>query len=147
MPHIPIKASWGEWSNLRINKNIYPAAAETLKLAWKQAQIQVLTVGHTPDNEIHTGCIRGHTHKIYLSRKLAAYEIFQLLYVDYGAFPFPTRLDLIEGLTLIHSHLARFGLEVHIGRGGGPSKTECVFFPPPPIFQRLRYSPITDRRQ
>ncbi len=43
------------------------AAAETLELAWKRAQIQVLTVGHAPDDEIHTGCVRGHTPKMYLS--------------------------------------------------------------------------------
>jgi hypothetical protein len=89
------------------------AAAETLDLKWKQAGINVLTVGHAPE-----------------------YEIFQLLYVDDGAFPFPTRSNLVKGLALIHSHLARFGLEVHISRGGNPSKTECVFSPPPPIFQR-----------
>jgi hypothetical protein len=107
------------------------AAAETLEMAWKHAGIWVLTVGHAPDEELHTGCIRGHPPKISLSRKLTAFEIFQLLSVDDGAFPFPTRLDLIEGVTLIHCHLARFGLEVHIGRGGDSLKTECVFFPPP----------------
>ena len=37
------------------------AAAETLELKWKQAGINVLTVGHAPDEELHTGCIRGHT--------------------------------------------------------------------------------------
>ena len=107
------------------------AAAETLESAWKQAGIEVLTVAHSPDDELNTGCVRGHTPRIYTSRKLTAYEIYQLLYVDDGAFPFATRDALIKGLTLVHSHLARFGLEVHIGRDGAPSKTECVFFPPP----------------
>ena len=100
------------------------AAAETLEPAWRQANIEVLTVAHTPDEEIDTGCVRGHT-------PLTAYEIYQLLYVDDGAFPFPTCDALIKGLSLVHSHLARFGLEVHIGRDGAPSKTECIFFPPP----------------
>jgi hypothetical protein len=71
---------------------------------------------------------------MYTSRKLTVYEIFQLLYVDDGAFSFPTPATLIDGLALIHSHLARFGLEVHIGRNGEPSKTECVFFPHPQFF-------------
>jgi hypothetical protein len=31
------------------------AAAETLKSAWKQAGIEVLTVAHTPDNKLNTG--------------------------------------------------------------------------------------------
>ncbi len=74
---------------------------------------------------------------MYTSRKLTAYEIYQLLYVDDGAFPFPTRDTLIKGLTLVHSHLARFGLEVHIRQDGAPSKTECVFFPPPQFFDDL----------
>ena len=110
------------------------AAAETLESAWKQAGIEVLTVAHSPDDELNTGCVRGHTPRIYTSRKLTAYEIYQLLYVDDGAFPFPTRDALIKGLTLVHSHLARFGLEVHIGRDGAPFKTECIFFPPPQFF-------------
>jgi hypothetical protein len=86
------------------------AAAETLKSAWKQAGIEVLTVAHTPDNELDAGYVQGHT-----LRKLTTYEIYQLLYVDDGAFPFPTRAALIKGLTLVHNHLARLGLEVHIG--------------------------------
>ncbi len=110
------------------------AAAETLEPAWRQAGIEVLTVAHTPDDEIDNGCVRGHTPRMYTSRKLTAYEIYQLLYVDDGAFPFPTRDALIKGLSLVHSHLARFGLEVHIGKDGAPSKTECVFFPPPQFF-------------
>jgi hypothetical protein len=111
------------------------AAAETLEAAWKQAGIKVPTAAHTPANILNTGCVRGHTPHMYTSRKLTAYEICQLLYVDDGAFPFPTRDALIKGLALVHSHLAHFGLEVHIGRNGNPSKTECVFFPPPPILQ------------
>jgi len=110
------------------------AAAKTLESAWKQAYIEVLTVAHSPDDELNTGCVCGHTPRIYTSRTLTAYEIYQPLYVDDGAFPFPTHDTLIKGLTLVHSHLARFGLEVHIGRDGAPFKTECIFFPPPQFF-------------
>ena len=116
------------------------AAAETLKPAWRQAGIKVLTAAHTKDGEIDTDCVRSHTPRMYTSCKLTAYKIYQLLYVDDGAFPFPTRDALIEGLSLIYSHLARFGLEVHIGRGGEPSKTECVLFPPPQFFNDPRFS-------
>ena len=91
-------------------------------------------MAHTPEYEIDTGCVRGHTLHMYTSCKLTAYKIYQLLYVDDGAFPFPTRDALIKGLSLVHSHLARFGLEVHIGRDGVSSNTECVFFPPPQFF-------------
>ena len=40
------------------------AAAETLEPAWRQADIEVLTVAHTKDNEIDTGFARGHTPHI-----------------------------------------------------------------------------------
>jgi hypothetical protein len=108
-------------------------AAETLELAWKRVNIEVLTVAHTPATELDKGYVRGHTPKMFSSRNLTAYKIYQLLYVNDGAFPFPTRDTPTKGLTLIHSHFARFGLEVHIGRNGDPSKTECIFFPPPPM--------------
>jgi hypothetical protein len=50
-----------------------------------------------------------------------------------------------KGLASIHSHLARFGLEVHIGRGGDLSKTKCVFFPPPQFFNdKLNHPSLTD---
>jgi hypothetical protein len=116
------------------------AAAETLISTWKQANIEVLTVAHSPDDALDTGCERGHTQRMYLSRRLTAYKIYQLLYVDEGAFPFPTHAALIKGLTLVHSHLARFGLEVHIGRNGDPSKTEYVFSPPPQFFDDIQSS-------
>jgi hypothetical protein len=57
------------------------------------------------------------------------------LYVDDGAFPFATREEMTQGVTVIFDHFARFGLEMHLGyeKDGKiqPSKTECVFFPPP----------------
>ncbi len=91
-------------------------------------------MAHTPATKLDKGYVRGHTPKMFSSRNLTAYEIYQLLYVNDGAFPFPTRDALTKGLTLIHSHFARFGLEVHIGRNGNPSKTECIFIPPPQFF-------------
>ncbi len=91
------------------------AAAEMLKSAWKQAGIEVLTVAHTPDNKLDTGYVQGHTPCMYTLRKLTSHEIYQLLFFNDGAFPFPTRAALIKGLTLVHSHLTRFGLKVHIG--------------------------------
>jgi hypothetical protein len=115
-------------------------AAITLESAWKQTGIEVLTVVHTPDGELDTGYVQGHTPCIYTSRKLTAYEIYQLLYVNDGAFSFPTCAVLIKGPTLVHSHLARFGLEVHIGQNGDPSKTECIFFPPPQFFDDIQFS-------
>mgnify|MGYP006196714589 FL=1 len=63
------------------------------------------------------------------------------LYVDDGAFPFATREEMTRGATVIFDHFARFGLEMHLGyeRDGKiqPSKTECVFFPPPQYFDKM----------
>jgi hypothetical protein len=50
------------------------AAAETLKSAWKKANIKVLTVAHSPDDALDAGCVRGHTPCMYLSCRLTAFE-------------------------------------------------------------------------
>ena len=56
--------------------------------------------------------------------------LFSVLYVDDGAFPFGNIVQLEQGVELVYSHFTDFGLDVHIGREGKPSKMECVFFPP-----------------
>ncbi len=45
------------------------------------------------------------------------FDLFYFLYVDDGAMLFENREDLKKGTNLIMSHFARFGLEMHIGRG------------------------------
>jgi hypothetical protein len=77
------------------------------------------------------GKLRGHLPKEYLSRELSAIEILQCLYVDDGAFIFKSSADMTHGLALLYRHFGHLGLDMHIGRGETPSKTECVFFPPP----------------
>ena len=54
--------------------------------------------------------------------------------MDDGAFPFENRYQLELGLSLIHNHFIKFGLEMHIGRGNKASKTEYIFFPPTGFF-------------
>jgi hypothetical protein len=44
--------------------SLVSAAAETLEPAWRQADIDVLTVAHTPDNKLDTGCAQGHTPRM-----------------------------------------------------------------------------------
>ena len=56
--------------------------------------------------------------------------------MDNGAFPLKDRLQLGLGLSLIHNHFVKFGLEMHIGSGEKASKTKCIFFPPPGFFHR-----------
>jgi hypothetical protein len=112
------------------------AFTETLESEWKNAGIDVCTVRSVVGTQLANGegKLRGHLPKDYLSRSLTAVEILQCLYVDDGAFIFTSRIDLTTGLDLILKHFACFGLEMHIGREGSPSKTECVFFPPPGFF-------------
>jgi hypothetical protein len=64
-------------------------------------------------------------------QELSAVEILQCLHVDDGAFIFKLRTDMTHGLALLYRHFGCLGLEMHIGRRETPSKTECVFFPPP----------------
>jgi ribosome-binding ATPase YchF (GTP1/OBG family) len=91
------------------------AAAEALEAKWRETGIAVLKVAHSRDNDLESGCVRRHTPRMYNSTRLI--EIFQLLYVDNSAFPFPDRNALTAGINLIHSHFAQFGLEIHIGEG------------------------------
>jgi hypothetical protein len=109
-------------------------AAKTLEVKWREAGIAVLKVAHSSNDELESGCIHGHTPCIYNSTRLTTFKIFQLLYVNNGAFPFLDRNTLIAGIKLIYSHFACFGLEIHIGWGEESSKTKCVFFPPPQFF-------------
>jgi hypothetical protein len=112
------------------------AFAETLETEWKSAGIGVCMVQSVIGEKLLAGegKLRGHLPKDYLSQGLTAVKILQCLYVDDGAFIFASRTDLKKGLTLIHKHLERLGLEMRIGQGENPSKTECVFFPPSGFF-------------
>jgi hypothetical protein len=103
--------------------------AQTLELEWKKLDIPILSVMTAGNEHLANGKICSHTPKMVKSKKLTTYEILQCLYVNDGAFPFGTREDMQRGMELIYHHFARFGLEMHIGRGMSESKTECVFFP------------------
>jgi exonuclease III len=58
-----------------------------------------------------------------------SFDLLYLLYVDDGAFLFETLEEMTRGANYIHDHFRTFGLKMHIGRDGGKSKTECVYFP------------------
>jgi hypothetical protein len=116
------------------------AFAKKLEIVWKDQDIPILSVMTATDEHLAEGKICSHTPAMFRSKKLSSYEILQCLYMDDGAFPFGTREDLQRGMELIYHHFARFGLEMHIGRGSSELKTECVFFPPPQFFQHLERS-------
>ena len=62
-----------------------------------------------------------------------------MLYVDDGTFVFESRTDIEKGITLLSDHFARFGLEMHIGMGRKPSKTEYIFSRPQVSFIHKQY--------
>ena len=107
------------------------AFAKTLEIVWQEQALPILKVMTASDNNMIKGKICSHTPAMFTLKTLTTYEILQCLYIDDGAFPFGSREDLKRGMELIFHHFGRFGLEMHIGQGASPSKTECVFFPPP----------------
>ena len=70
------------------------AFAETLELQWKREKIEVVTAMIAADDKIGKGQLCSHSPKMFHSKVLSAYKIFQCLYVDDGAFPFDTRESL-----------------------------------------------------
>jgi hypothetical protein len=120
------------------------AAAETLEVKWHEAGIAALKVVHMHNDELESGCVRGLTPRMYNSTKLTAFEIFQLLYVDDGLFPFPDCNALIAGINLVYSHFAQFGLKILIRRAEDPSKTECIFSTPPSFSTTTMIDPPHD---
>jgi hypothetical protein len=111
------------------------AFVETLELEWKREKIEVVTAMIAANDDIGNGQLCSHTPKMFRSMILSAYEIFQCLYVDDGAFPFDTRESLSRGMTLVYRNFARFGLEMHIGRNGGKSKQSASSSHPPNSFK------------
>jgi hypothetical protein len=112
------------------------AFVETLEVEWKNAEIEVCTVQSYVGEKLKSGegKLQGHLPKEYMARMLTAVKILQCLYLNDGAFIFASRADMTRGLALVYCHFGRLGLEMHIGQREIPSKTECVFFPPPSFF-------------
>ena len=112
------------------------AFAEALETEWKNAEIEVCTVQSYVGEKLKSGegKLRGHLPKEYMARMLTTVKILQCLYVDGGAFIFASRADMMQELALVYCHFGCLGLEMHIGQGENPSKTECVFFSPPGFF-------------
>jgi len=51
-------------------------------------------------------------------------------YADDGAFLFRTRKELEACAPILHAHLKRLGLLMHVGAVDRASKTECMYYPP-----------------
>eukprot|EP00978_Attheya_sp_CCMP212_P007080 scaffold16510_cov49-Attheya_sp.AAC.1 len=55
-----------------------------------------------------------------------AFDLFYFLYIC--AMLFTSREDLVIGTEAIYKHFARFGQQMHIGRGTKKSKSECIMY-------------------
>ena len=122
------------------------AFSETLEIEWKYEKIEVITIMTPAEDQIQEGQLYSHTPKMFSSKIISAYEIFQCLHADDGVFPFDTRDSLSKGMGHVIRHFTQFGFKMHIGRNGGESKTECVFFPPPQFSKQCQKQAIRDTR-
>ena len=75
----------------------------------------------------HIICGRRWCHKTGTARFTAS----ESLYADDAAFLCTSRASLEKSAVIIDRHFSKFGLQVHRGRDGKKSKTECMFFPAP----------------
>ena len=67
-----------------------------------------------------------------------------MLYVDDGAFTFPSWKELEISSAVVRQQFAKFGLEMHVGSATKASKTEAVFFPAPGFFKLPPLPPSED---
>ena len=108
------------------------AFAETLEKEWKIAGLEMIISHQRTHSPQYKVGLNGHKKNTFSAGNMIG--LFSVLYVDDGAFPFGNIVQLEQGVELVYSHFTNFGLDVHIGREGKPSKTELVFFPPPGFF-------------
>jgi hypothetical protein len=103
------------------------AMAEMLEEEWETADIQFVDFRHFKDSPKHRERMHGQDWKA----KGTTFKLDSILYVDDGMFVINTKSDMAKGAEILRKHMERFGLIMHIGRGGKKLKIEAVFFPPP----------------
>ena len=109
------------------------AFAEALENKWKELgapQAEFVRLEQDSPND-PAGQILGHKLNRSGCKEGLTFSILQILYLDDGAFIFESRNDLIRGVKLINSLFKKIGMEMHVGKNGKASKTECIWFPAP----------------
>eukprot|EP00978_Attheya_sp_CCMP212_P021093 scaffold61228_cov46-Attheya_sp.AAC.1 len=127
MREIPYEIGVKQGDNMALVLFIYlmNAFAETLSEKWTFKKLEYKWFP-TSKNGNKRGRLTGQSPKAIGTK----FDLFNFLYVDDGSMLFNNREDLVAGTTLLFSHFARFGLEMHIGRNDTKaSKTECMYFP------------------
>ena len=115
---------------------------ETLEISWKKLGHKMITFNTCTNSPRDRSSLTGHAPETF--SKGTHIDIFNVLYVNDGAFPFEDRYQLAKGVQLIYDHFKLFGLEMHIGIGAKPSKTDCVFFPPQVFLKRKQTLPAME---
>ena len=100
---------------------IIQAAIETMAATWPVAMPEFCT---TADGALHG--MKGPLRK---KRGDFVFQLWRSLFADDCALLFNTRADLIVGTRYLYAHLRKFGLTMHVGRGGAASKTEAMYIP------------------
>jgi len=113
--------------------------ASTLFLFVMQAAMETLTEDENwpkqlkfltrKDGVMHQRQIPNDIYNGNMTNFFEIAELWASLYADDGAFLFDNRKDLEKGTTLLYSHFERFGMSMHVGTNGAPSKTEAMYFP------------------
>ena len=107
--------------------------SETLEREWIRNILHMLQFFRNDNSPRSLGRIISHHRSTFSEGTLL--EIFCMLYVNDGAFTFPSRLELELGSAVIRRHFTHFALEMHVGSTTKASKMEAVFFPPPGFFK------------
>ena len=117
------------------------AFAKTLEEEWTSLGLSKAQLAQKDNSPRSTVQLVSHQPGTFTCGAL--FDLFCMLYVDVGTFFFEYRTSVKIGIILLSNYFARFGLEMHINTGINPSKTECVFFPPPGFFNTCTF-PLTD---
>ena len=113
--------------------------AETLEREWTRNGLTPLQFQRHNNSPLSNGSITSHKRRTFSEGTL--FDMFCMLYVDDGAFSFPSRKEIELGSAVICRHFAKFGLEMHVGSAIKASKTKAFFFPTPGFFKLLPVPP------
>ena len=76
--------------------------SETLEIGWKKLSHKMITFNMRTNSPRDRGSLTRHSPKIFSKGTLL--EIFNVLYVDDGSFPFEDRDQLAKGVQLVYDH-------------------------------------------
>ena len=86
--------------------------SETLECEWTALGLSKSQFELKENSPRSTGQLVSHRPRTFSSGML--FDLFCMLYVDYGTPVFESRNEIEKGITLLYDHFSRFGLEIHI---------------------------------